>query len=214
MDRFVVRGKNNLSLSVKNSNSDYKRLKQAKLKQLGGVVIIEHLISANEKLSDPSTPNEKKIEILNTLKEKKPAKEILKSTKIGKTVHRLCRDDSPEVSSVATDLYQIWKSHILHLLNRKPIEVQSDEETQRGRASARRLINCGLSDSDLAETIEGLVFTQCNRIMNHTYSRIVRKIHFCLKNDQVQLQRVSEKDCDLKEFVNEIFKNVIKVYAK
>ena len=178
------------------------------------MVIIEHLISANEKLSDPSTPNEKKIEILNALKEKKPAKEILKSTKIGKTVHRLCRDDSPEVSSVATDLYQIWKSHILHLLNRKPIEVQSDEETQRGRASARRLINCGLSDSDLAETIEGLVFTQCNRIMNHTYSRIVRKIHFCLKNDQVQLQRVCEKDCDLKEFVNEIFKNVIKVYAK
>lgn len=34
MDRFVVRGKNNLSLSVKNPNSDYKRLKQAKLKQL------------------------------------------------------------------------------------------------------------------------------------------------------------------------------------
>lgn len=210
----MVRSKNQLSLSLKKPTSGNKRLKQAQLKQLGGVVIIEDLISANEKLSDPLTPNEEKIEILNGLKEKKPAKEILKSTKIGKTVHRLCRDESSEVSSVANDLYRMWKSHILHILNRKPIEVQSDEETQRGRANARRLINSGLNDNRLAETIEDLVFKQCNRIMNHTYSRIVRKIHFCLKNDEVQQQKVCKEDCDLKEFVNDIFKNVIKVYAK
>lgn len=210
----MVRSKNQLSLSLTGPKSGHKRLKQARLKQLGGVVIIEDLISANEKLSDLSTPNDQKIEILKTLMQKKPAKEILKSTKIGKTVHRLCRDESHEVSAAATDLYQIWKSHILHILNRKPIEVQSDEETLRGRASAQKLINCGLNNSNLAEIIEGLVFNQCNRIMNNTYSRVVRKIHFCLKNDQVQQQRVCEKDCDLEVFVSDILKNVIKVYAK
>ena len=169
---------------------------------------------ANTKLSDSNTSSEEKLAILNRLKNKKPAKEILKSTGIGKTVHRLCRDQDPNVATLSSEIYQFWKSHILHILHRKPIEVESDAETQRGRSNAKKLVNRGLENSILAEEIEIHVFKKCKKIMNNTYNRMIRKIHFVLKNDEDQKRRVQEMNCDLKEFVNDVHKQVMRVYAQ
>ena len=188
-------------------------MKQACLQQLGGVVILEDLAAANQKLLNPEVTKEEKIAILKTLSKKKPAKEILKSTGIGKTVHRLCRDENPEISSLASEIYQFWKSHVLHILHRKPIEVESDVETQRGRSSAKKLINFALDNSMIAEEIEIHVFNKCKKIMNRTYNRVIRKIHFCLKGDEAQRRRVNEMNCDLTDFVNDMFHQTMKVYA-
>lgn len=188
-------------------------MKQACLQQLGGVVVLEDLKSANQKLLSADVSNEEKIVILKSLRKKKPAKEILKSTGIGKTVHHMCRDRNHEISSLALEIYEYWKSHVLHILHRKPIEVESDAETQRGRNSARKLINLALENSMIAEEIEIHVFNKCKKIMNRTYNRVIRKIHFSLKGNEAQRQQVSEMNCDLNDFVNDMFHQTMKVYA-
>lgn len=211
MDRFVVRKEKK---DAHHEKQAVKCLKQSRLHQLKGVVILEELESANKKLNAPETPTDEKIAILSQLKDRKPAKEFLKSTGIGKTVHRLCRHPDPAVASIATTVYNFWKSHVLHILRRKPIEVESDAETQRGRTSAKKLINQGLDNSMLAEEIEIHVFNRCRKIMNKTYSRIVRKIHFTFKHEENQRRRVNEMNCDLKEFVDDMFNQVNKVYGQ
>ncbi|KZS12969.1 Transcription elongation factor A N-terminal and central domain-containing protein 2 [Daphnia magna] len=209
MDKFLIK-----KTKEPPSSGISRGMKQASLHQLGGVVILEDLTSANQQLSNPEISPDQKIYILNKLKNKKPAKEILKSTGIGRTVHRLCRDENPIVSCAANEVYGFWKTHILHLLRRKPIEVESDAETKRGRASAKKMINLALNNSVIAEEIEIHVFNKCKKIMNHTYNRVIRKIHFCFKGNEDQKRRVNEMNSDLKEFVEEMYRDVIKVYAK
>ena len=208
MDKFVIKR------SKVTSCESSRGMKQASLHQLGGVVILEDLVAANQQLSKPEVAAEEKIKILNKLKNKKPAKEILKSTGIGKTVHRLCRDKNSVVSSLASEVYRFWRTHILHILHRKTIEVESDLETQRGRSSAKKMINMGLDNSMLAEEIEIHVFNKCKKIMNHTYNRVIRKIHFTLKGNEDQRRRVNEMNSDLIEFVDDMYQQVMKVYAK
>ena len=208
MDKFVI--KKSKETVIRTS----KTMKQASLHQLGGVVIIEDLIAANSKLSNPDVPPEEKVAVLQSLKHKKPAKEILKSTGIGKTVHRLSRDSNSSVSLHAKELYRFWKTHVLHILHRKPIEVESDLETQQGRSSAKKLINLALQNSVISEEIEIHVFNKCKKIMNNTYNRVIRKIHFTFKNDEDQRNRVNGMNCDLKEFVDDMYQKVMKVYAK
>ena len=210
MDKFVIKK----TKGPTSSSGSVRSMKQAQLHQLGGVVIIEDLTSANKQLSNPDVSPEDKVSILNKLKNKKPAKEILKSTGIGRTVHRLCRDKNCEVSSAASEIYQFWRTHVLHILHRKPIEVESDAETQRGRSSAKKMIHLALNNSAIAEEIEIHVFNKCKKIMNRTYNRIIRKIHFSFKNNEDQKQRVKEMNGDLKEFVDDMYQDVIKVYAK
>ena len=211
MDKFLIRKEKKDTHHQQNGSSSSKGLKQARLHQLKGVVVLEELQTANQQLRDPETPADEKIRILCSLKDRKPGKEILKSTGIGRTVHKLCRDKDPGVASHSNEVYNFWKTHVLHLLHRKPIEVESDVETQRGRASAKKLVNHDLNNSMLAEEIEIHVFNKCKKIMNKTYSRMIRKIHFTLKSDEDQRRRVNEMNCDLKEFVDDVFKQVNKV---
>lgn len=211
MDKFVIRKSAEASSTT---GCLSKGMKQASLFQLGGVVVLEDLEAANHQLLNPEISTEVKIDILKKLKKKKPAKEILKSTGIGRTVHHLCRDENPAISSLASDIYRYWKTHILHILHRKPIEVDSDIETKRGRLSAKKLINLALDNSAISEEIEIHVFNKCRKIMNHTYNRMIRKIHFTFKGDEDQKLRVNEMNCDLKEFVDDMYRQVIKVYAK
>jgi hypothetical protein len=50
--------------------------------------------------------------------------------------------------------------------------------------------------------------------MNRTYNRVIRKIHFSFKNNEEQRRRVIEMKSDLTEFVDDMYQDVIKVYAK
>ena len=209
MDKFLIK-----KTKKQSSSGTLRSMKQARLHQLGGVVILEDLASANKQLSNPEVLPEEKVSILNNLKNKKPAKEILKSTGIGRTVHRLCKDNNPIVSSAASEIYEFWRTHVLHILHRKPIEVESDAETQRGRASAKKMIHLALNNSMIAEEIEIHVFNKCKKIMNRTYNRLIRKIHFSFKNNEDQRRRVNEMNSDLKEYVDDMYQDVMKVYAK
>lgn len=209
MDKFLIKK------TKEPERSSFPRvMKQASLHELGGVVVLEDLTLANQQLSNPEISPDQKLSVLNKLKNKKPAKEILKSTGIGRTVHRLCRHENPTVSTAANEVYRFWKTHILHILRRKPIEVESDAETQRGRSSAKKMINLALDNSAIAEEIEIHVFNKCKKIMNRTYNRVIRKIHFCFKGNEDQKRRVNEMDSDLKQFVEDMYQDVAKVYAK
>jgi hypothetical protein len=209
MDKFLIKKSKEVS-----SSGSSRSMKQARLHQLGGVVVLEDLAAANKQLSNPEVSPEEKVTILNKLRNKKPAKEILKSTGIGRTVHRLCKDKNPVISSAASEIYEFWKTHVLHILRRKPIEVESDAETRRGRTSAKKMIHLALNDSVIAEEIEIHVFNKCKKIMNRTYNRVIRKIHFSFKNNEEQRRRVIEMKSDLTEFVDDMYQDVIKVYAK
>jgi hypothetical protein len=76
------------------------------------------------------------------------------------------------------------------------------------------MIHLALNDSVIAEEIEIHVFNKCKKIMNRTYNRVIRKIHFSFKNNEEQRRRVIEMKSDLTEFVDDMYQDVIKVYAK
>lgn len=214
MDKFVIRKKKDdtqQSVAFKRGPQD---LKQARLHQLQGVVVMEDFHEANIQLTSPEVPPTKKIEILRKLQGKKPGKDILKSTGLGRTVHKLCKSPDPEVARLASEVYHHWKSHILHILHRKPIEVKSDLETEKARHSAQKFLNMGLNNTILAEQLENCVFKKCKKLINKTYNRVIRKIHFTLKNNEELRQTINNLDCDMSGFVDDMHKQVMKVYSQ
>lgn len=211
MDKYVIRTKKDANSSA--SNGSTRGLRQARLHQLQGVVVLEEFHEANTKLTNPDVTPSKKLEILRKIQGKKPGKEVLKSTGIGRTVHKLCKSPNTEVAELASAIYACWKSHVLHILHRKPIEVKSDLETEKARQSAQKLINMGLNNPLLAEQLENYVFKHCKKLINKTYNRVIRKIHFTLKNNEELRETVNNLDCDLSEFVDDMHKQVIKVYS-
>ncbi|KAK8734269.1 hypothetical protein OTU49_006099 [Cherax quadricarinatus] len=138
MDKFVIRrprGSPVVSPTKKGSH-----LKQATIESLKGVVIIEELERAKVVLERSDTSSELKVDTLQHLKCKKPAKEILIKTQIGKTVHRLCKSKDTDVAEAAKEVYSLWKEHILSKVNRSLIEVKCDPKTESFRKTARRML--------------------------------------------------------------------------
>ena len=90
MDKFVVKTPRTLN-STSSPLIQNKKLQkqQSKLESLAGVVVIEDLEEANTLLKSGSSTNEKKIQILRSLKKKKPAKEVLTKVEIGRTIRKL-----------------------------------------------------------------------------------------------------------------------------
>ena len=213
MDKFVVRQKKFTNQSGNGENRT-NPLKQTKLHQLAGVVVKEEFQSIRNKLSNAETSAEDKVALLIKLGDKKPSKEVLKSTGIGKVVHKLCRDEDCNVSKTATELYDRWKAHLLHIIQRRPIEVESDLQTKKARANSVKMIDAALNNEDLATSIETEVFRKCKRILNCDYTRLTRKAHFAFKNDESLKERACEDDFDAAAFVDDLHKNMIKIYAE
>ena len=213
MDKFVVRQKKCCSSSGAGSSSTTSLLKQSKLHQLAGVVVYEEINAARVQLENSETSAEGKVSILVRLGEKKPSKEILRSTGIGKAVRKLCDDSDGQVSSAAAELYNKWKAHVIHVVSRRPVQVESDLKTRKARTGAVKLIVAGCDDFQLAECIEKEILKKCRNILSCTYTRLTRKAHFALKNDESLRARIERKDINAAQFVKDLNDNLIKIYS-
>ena len=90
MDKFVIRNPRNLQSSKVNS-SERKHLKQTTLQSLAGVVVLEELEHAKKVLESEEESVDRKLDVLNNLKNKKPSKEVLVKVGIGRTVRKLSK---------------------------------------------------------------------------------------------------------------------------
>merc|ERR1719341_3161792 len=138
MDKFVIR----TPREAYNPKPKYNRkfYKQAKIESLQGVVVIEDLERAEVLLKRNDVSPGKKVKTLKTLLQKRPPKETLIKTNIGKTVHKLCKHENEAIASTANEVYKSWKEHILSKVNRPKLEVACDLKTQNFKLSARRMI--------------------------------------------------------------------------
>ncbi len=212
MDKFVVRQKKWTTTSA-SGNSRTSHLKQSKLHQLAGVVVFEDIEFARQRLISADTSIEEKIALLEKLGDKKPSQEVLKKTGIGRVVHKLMRSQDRALSAAAGSLYSHWKAHILHIIQRKPLEVESDLQTKRGRANAVKLINGGLDNEGVSRVVEGEIFKKCRRVMTCDYTRLTRKAHFAFKNHKDLREQACREDFDVASFVNDLKNNLVKIYA-
>ena len=91
MDKFVIKTERKLHSENLIKIDSNKTFKQSTLQSLAGVVVLEEIEKAQEKLQNPNCSIEEKIEILHRLKDKKPSKEVLIKTQIGRTIRKLSK---------------------------------------------------------------------------------------------------------------------------
>ncbi|KAK4320586.1 hypothetical protein Pmani_008590 [Petrolisthes manimaculis] len=155
MDKFVVRlPRNSTNSPTKKGN---RTLKQATLESLKGVVVVEELERARVVLERSDVGSELKVDTLENLLRKNPAKEVLIRTRLGKTIHWLCKCEDKDVAAAAKKVYEAWRSHILSKTNRPTIEVKCDLKTQGFRDTARRMILDALRIGGEGKSEEGTV---------------------------------------------------------
>ncbi|XP_063597631.1 transcription elongation factor A N-terminal and central domain-containing protein 2-like [Penaeus indicus] len=154
MDKFVVRMPRN-SPSSSPRKGGIRNYKQSTIESLKGVVIIEDLERAKIVLERSDTKEELKIDTLKHLRKKKPAKEILVKTGLGKTVYKLSKSKDEAIAAEAKKVYKLWKDHLLSKVGRPVIEVKCDLKTQNFRNSARQMILDGLKREDGDDAVEG-----------------------------------------------------------
>ncbi|XP_076307562.1 transcription elongation factor A N-terminal and central domain-containing protein 2-like [Tachypleus tridentatus] len=104
MDKYVIRNPENLGISSGSKSSP--GTKQATLESLKGVVIIEDIIRHKIILELRDQTTNDLLKSLMELDKKQPSKEILISTGIGRTVHKLCKHKEIEVASLAQKIYR------------------------------------------------------------------------------------------------------------
>ncbi|KAL7630886.1 UNVERIFIED_CONTAM: hypothetical protein RMT77_018825 [Armadillidium vulgare] len=144
MDKYVIKTSRPVGHPSKNESS--KNLRQAKIHNLKGVVVIEDMERAKLLLERKDVEPQVKINTLETLSKKCPSKEVLINTKLGKTVHKLCRDSNIDVANHAKTVYQLWRNNIVSKIDKPMIEVRCDLQTQKLREIARDLIYNSLAE--------------------------------------------------------------------
>ena len=156
MDKFVIRNPRNLQTKDEIESSGRKHLKQTTLQSLAGVVVLEDFVQAKKILESDEETIERKLDVLQGLKNKKPSKEVLIKVGIGKTVRKLskvfissdlristinainCKDpgevaetgpSQSKLRKLSYKIYQNWKNELERKveLKRNTITVQSDK---------------------------------------------------------------------------------------
>jgi len=171
---------------------------QRKLSDLSGVVNLDQLETAVIQLQDPDLSEAEKVRVLKSLRHKKPATEIIRSSGIGKTVRRLTEDSNTgaaEVRAEALKVYKAWKEVVEDRVEKKAkakhIEVECDEGTRQARATTVSLMKQAVCKGQSIKTfskvtsvilneIERSLFKSCGNLMNKSYRRTARKIVFAL----------------------------------
>lgn len=149
-----------------------KPIRQSTLHSLPGVVVLEEIEEANEILQSEHVNEGKKIDILTSLRRKRPAKEILIRVGIGRTVRKLSKLES--ASSLLRELSgQVYKeTYRLRTAASKFVSHSLYSETQKLTPKQKYLV----------ESIEKEVFARSNKLVNKTYRQLSRKIVFALKH--------------------------------
>jgi len=210
MDKFVIRNPRNLQSSKVNS-SERKHLKQTTLQSLAGVVVLEELEHAKKVLESEEESVDRKLDVLNNLKNKKPSKEVLVKVGIGRTVRKLSKDpgasgetdpSQTKLRKLSYRIYKAWKSELERKveLQRNKVTVQSDKETERLRSAAVGFIVTSIEKNDkdkksehriISEKIEREIFSQSKCLVNSQYRKLSRKIVFALKGEDLCSKVVS-----------------------
>jgi hypothetical protein len=186
MDAFVVRTPRHY-LATKATPSSRSRPgcrkgQQRRLNDLKGVVVLEEIEAASNKLTDSTLSSEEKIEILNKLAAKKPSTEIIISTGIGKVVQKLSKADGQEVAKAAQAVTKTWKALLerrveLSLSQDKP-QVKTDLETRTIRDKAVKLLVKAYPSVTLTilESLEKRLFQHYRPLIGLKFRRSVRRI--------------------------------------
>lgn len=209
MDKFVIRNPRNLQ-SSKKSECETKHLKQTTLQSLAGVVVLEELEQAKNILESEHETTERKLEVLNGLKNKKPSKEVLVKVGIGKTVKKLGKESGEPAESdpkqaklrrLSYKVYKAWKSELERKveLQRNKVTVRCDKETERLRTAAVEFLLTSIERNkenksdhrEISEKIEREIFSQSKYLVNSQYRKLSRKIVFGLKNPDLCSKVVS-----------------------
>jgi len=171
-----------------NQREKGKEYRQAKLEALGGVVVIEDILRSKNVLDATPINLEEALSSLSYLQSKNPSKEILKSTGIGKTVHKLCRHPDEQIATLAKQVYDKWKKAVVAKATKPMIEVRSDLKTEEFRLTARKWLNksLGSNQDQLAELVEREIFHLSKRLIKGEYRKTVRRIVFALRKEDIR----------------------------
>lgn len=204
MDKFVIRNPRNLQPN-KESDSERKHLKQTTLQSLAGVVVLEELEKAKTVLESEEESVDRKIDVLNSLKNKKPSKEVLVKVGIGRTVKKLGKDpnesaeENPnqvKLRKLSYKIYKAWKAELERKveLKRHKVTVKCDKETERLRKAAVAFIIASIEGNDtenkpehrkISENIEREIFSRSRCLVNSQYRKLSRRIVFGLKDKEL-----------------------------
>jgi len=213
MDKFVIRNPRNLQTKDEIESSGRKHLKQTTLQSLAGVVVLEDFVQAKKILESDEETIERKLDVLQGLKNKKPSKEVLIKVGIGKTVRKLSKDpgeiaetgpSQSKLRKLSYKIYQNWKNELERKveLKRNTITVQSDKETERLRSAAVKFINTSIKSNSketnsahrkISEEIEKEIFSQSKCMVGSEYRKLSRKVVFGLKSEDLCSKVIS---CD------------------
>jgi hypothetical protein len=181
---------------------------QRTFSDLKGVVSLERIEKAVQKLQNDNVSANEKTAILEKLSAKLPATDIIRSSGIGKLVRKISKGSNPKMDGeekklvkTAEKLYQVWKHAIQNRVevehNAKNIEVDYDAPTKKIRENAVSLIlqaanaegakhhvgtnYCNANAKDVVHNVEKYIFEMHNRLTNTSYRRSIRKIVFDIR---------------------------------
>ncbi|XP_059178397.1 transcription elongation factor A N-terminal and central domain-containing protein 2-like isoform X2 [Physella acuta] len=170
------------------------------------VVVVEDIERLKSKLQ---LPNQKKTVLLDSLKElgkKIPPRNVMVTTKIGRTVSKLKKHPDSDVSNQAKEVYKKWSNYFEQQTEKPQIEVRCDQKSEAMRQQGKTRLAEALhveSDHPMVEAIERETFYQNSRLNSASYRGTLRTLYFKLKHNEDLRNSVISGSISVEDFVKE-----------